>query len=80
MFPPGTHIQEQQMETEMEMEDQTKIFKRLIKIWPTGVRHLGFLVGHFDALYPLAPSEPDSWDNGPDLETIILLTPPLEHE
>ena len=78
MFPPGTHIQEQQMETEM--EDKTMIFKRLIKIWPSGVRHLGFLIRHFDILYPLAPGEPDSWDNGPDLETIILLTPRLEHE
>ena len=64
----------------MEEEDKTQIFKRLIRIWPSGVRHLGFLVGHFDALYPLAPGEPDSWDNGPDLETIILLTPRLEHE
>jgi hypothetical protein len=78
MFPLGTHIQEQQLETEM--EDKTKIFKRLIEIWPSGVKHLGFLIDHFNRLYPLEPGELDNWDSGPDLETIKLLTPALEHE
>ncbi len=62
------------------MEDKTRIFKKLIIVWPAGVRHLGFLIGHFDILYPFAPGELDSWDYGPDLETIKLLTQELENE
>ena len=62
------------------MEDKTMIFKRLIKIWPTGVRHLGFLIEHFHRLYPLEPGELDNWDSGPDLEALKLLTSEIPDE